>query len=436
MIGSVNENAQLEETITELNKQVSELHSMTINNRNSMAHELMDGIGDISMDNPRGILSPPRHDANGEVIGQSIILSLREDIAKLTSELTQEQENVSEWKNLYVAEKANVAEVKATNWTLENDASLANEQFAQLEIQVEKVDRTVDALHVEISTQKETIATLSNDLDFEKQSTLERETEIARLADIRQDLETRIGELSYANDDLETKLNVAADDIARTTEESSAQLQSAHDKINESLNKNEALKSRTEALESRIQTQSHEQNQQLESWKENIEQKRVHNDQLKHQLEEQVSMFQTEQSTLLGNLETVKADNEQIKEKLETVEDRFVTEHEQLCQAKLDMTRMQRKISNQGTEIQVLESTVESLHESCRKQELYNSEMKTVDKSLRDEIKSLNGRIMNQNENIKTEEQKYFQERTKVVQLEYAVKDFQVSQVRPKCKKE
>ncbi len=134
LVTASNEKEEMRETISELNRQVTELQNMTMQMpRQSDAHELL--LGDISMDDARGILSPPKHDANGEVIGKSIVLTLKEDIANLNEQLADEKNKTEMLVAQLDAEKSDTSSLRENNEKLTD--ALAQEKEKCQETMVE-----------------------------------------------------------------------------------------------------------------------------------------------------------------------------------------------------------------------------------------------------------------------------------------------------------
>jgi len=144
------QNATLQETVEDLHREVEQLRNFVPTQSKKsfggFSTPNVNGfsVGDISVDDPQ--FSPFKDSGGGgEVIGNNLILDLREDVAKLTDDLEREKE----LRNL---------EVEKSDFLAERVSELESENESQ-KSEIEKLTKSktfeVDQLKVELSREKE-----------------------------------------------------------------------------------------------------------------------------------------------------------------------------------------------------------------------------------------------------------------------------------------
>merc|ERR1712224_464823 len=97
---SSEENIKLKENIKDLQKEIQDHNDMTQQRSHCVSQNDTFEM-DVSMDDPKRILSPPR----GETMGGIVTLQLQQDIEQLKSDLAKEKQQQESFVTMYNEEK-------------------------------------------------------------------------------------------------------------------------------------------------------------------------------------------------------------------------------------------------------------------------------------------------------------------------------------------
>ena len=193
------QNVNLQENVEELHKEVEQLKNFAgpLRSKKSFGGFSTPNIGgfsvgDISVDDPQ--FSPTKVGGGGEVIGNNLILDLREEIDQISEELKLEKE-----KTVLEVEKSQFLESRVA--TLENENARQQSEIEELSLsKASEIEKLHCQMNSELKRKQERVDLLSQKNEFllTKISNLEleKEIEIQKLQDLYHQNESDLKNLS------------------------------------------------------------------------------------------------------------------------------------------------------------------------------------------------------------------------------------------------
>ena len=257
-------NATLLETVQEQQKEIEQLRCIAMSSKHKKSFGGFStptvfgfSIADISVDDPQ--FSPCKDVGGGEVIGNNLILDLREDLLKMSDDLEKEKDlrKMDTEKNNRLAEKVSVLEAEKESHKIEL------EEMSKLK--TEETEALTSLLHKD-QEEKQSLLSLISHLEAEGERVskliVEKEREIetvaAQLKNVNEryslDLEERKS-LSDKVSQLERELKEVQDSGLAETERLAVEVAHERGLFNLEVEKNWTLVEKVSTLEGQIQSQ-------------------------------------------------------------------------------------------------------------------------------------------------------------------------------------
>ena len=341
------ENDQLRDNIKELNKQIAEMQAIS-SDRQSMIFELGgDNLNDISLDNPRGIMSPPTG-PTGESMGDMVVLGLQEEISTLKSQISSLEEKY------HNAEKVN-RELQANGEKLQEDLQSLRAELENSAENLTKVQHEKMGLESIVSQKSEEI------LNLQSESAKIMETFKSKQQE-NYHIKTSFNKVTEELAITTTGLNQMKEENCKNLETISALEKKVKTVINDQQNLNIQLeKSSEELINQKMEKQS-----LLENY-ENLQQHIVIIEEEKNQVEKEKLSIEDRLKVVQGGKDVLAKDFAIAEDKISTIS----------ADAQKDLDAKQEEIQLLKSNLEDLIEKQNILQENLAKMEAQSSEYKT-----------------------------------------------------------
>ena len=400
------QNATLQETVEDLQKEVEQLKNFApIQSKKSFggfSTPNVNGfsVGDISVDDPQ--FSPFKDSGGGgEVIGNNLILDLREDLAKLTEDLDREKElrNLEIEKSDFLVERVSALEGENESQKSEIE-KLTKSKVLEIENLKSELSREKEVLKLEVERNQNLTETVS-ELKREKE---EKEMEVQQISERiemkTEEIETLSSELNGERESLKLKLEenqILLDKISNLEKEK-------EEREFELMQVSEMSERKTEEI-ANLSSELNSEKEQLKLQKEK--------DQI---LVETISELEKQREEKEFELKQVSELSERKNEEIQQLSSEFKSEKEKLkSELERNVAGLQERLSEVESEnesdkqkieeliglFQSKNSETESLaSELIREKEISNSEVEK-NWALAEKVSTLNSQIESQEVTIK-----------------------------------